>query len=132
MTRGDRTRHREGHVGRYARAPAWALVVLVIMLALISYFPFDWSPPRTVTNDVARLPGGSLVFGEQNAARSSASPRWLESAQTSQELRITLEVRPKFPQKHDPVSIMMFAQDYWHTNFAIGQNDTSLVLWLRP
>jgi VanZ family protein len=103
----------------------------IAALMILAYFPFDWNPPHTVRNDVTRTSQGDLRFGEHNAARSAGSPEWLSAAQSAERLTIDVEARPQFPQRHTPASIMMLARDFWHTSFAIGQDDTSLALWVR-
>jgi hypothetical protein len=99
-------------------------------MTILAYFPFDWNPPHTISNDVTRTAQGDLRFGEHNSARSSGSPEWLTAAQSAERLTIDLEARPQFPQLQ-PASIMMLASDFWHTSFAIGQDETDLVLWVR-
>jgi hypothetical protein len=114
----------------FALLPALVLASTVAVLALLAYFPFAWDPPHTVRNDVHRTAEGDLWFGERNAARTSGSPEWLVAAQRAGCLAIDLEARPRFPQHH-PASIMMLARDFWHTSFAVGQDDRNLLLWLR-
>jgi VanZ like family len=118
---------------RFAFAPVLMLTSTVAVLAVSAYFPFAWDPPHTVQNDVTRSTKGYLRFGEGewNFARSSGSPGWLLAAQTAGRLDIELDARPQFPQHNSPASIMMLARDYWHTAFAIEQDDTNLVLWLK-
>jgi len=116
---------------RFAFVPVLALGFTVAVLATTAYFPFAWDPPHTVRNDATRSTAGYLRFGEQNFAQSSGTPEWLPAAQTAGRLSIDLEARPQFPQHNAPVSIMMLARDYWHTSFAIEQDDTNVVLWLR-
>ena len=110
-------------IGRFALIPALVLASTVAVLAILAYFPFAWDPPHTVRNDVHRTAEGDLWFGERNAARTSGSPEWLVAAQRSGRLAIDLEARPRFPQRDGPASIMMLARDFWHTSFAIGQDD---------
>jgi hypothetical protein len=116
---------------RIAVLPACALAATIVVLAVVAYFPFNLDPPHMVRNDVTRTTEGYLRFGEWNNARSSDSPEWLLAAQTAGRITIDLEARPRFPQYHPSASIMMLARDYWHTSFAIGQNDKNLLLWVR-
>ena len=122
--RGSRTR-------RFVLLPACALALTIAVMMFLAYFPFDWNPPHTIDNDVTRTAQGDLRFGEHNAARSSRSPEWLIAAQSAERLTIDVEARPQFPQRNTPAPIMMLARDFWHTSFAIGQDETSLVLWVR-
>lgn len=103
----------------------------VVGLAIIAYFPFNWDPPHIVRNDVTRTSQGTLRFGERNFARSNGSPEWLGAAQQAGQLTIDLEAMPDFPQRNEPASIMMLAQDFWNTSFAMGQDDANLMLWLK-
>ena len=116
---------------RFAPIPACALALTIAILTILAYFPFDWNPPRTISNDVTRTAQGDLRFDEHNAARSSGPQELLNAAQSSERLTIDLEARPQFTQHQPPTSIMMLASDFWHTSFAIGQDETDLVLWMR-
>jgi hypothetical protein len=108
-----------------------ALVGLVLLLSVTAYYPFTWDPPRIVRNEVTRTVDGSLRFGEMNEARTPGSPGWLADVRTSGIVHIKLEVDPQSSQEQSPASIMMLASDFWHTDFAIGQNHSELLVWLR-
>jgi len=54
-----------------------ALLGVVLVLMVIAYFPFAWSPPCTVRNEVTRTTDGSLRFGDMNNARTPGTPAWL-------------------------------------------------------
>ena len=58
-------------------------------------------------------------------------PGMAVAAQAAGRLTIDLEARPRFPQHHPPAPIMMLARDFWHTSFAIGQDEKDLLLWVR-
>jgi hypothetical protein len=107
-----------------------ALFCWLIALAITAYFPFRWDPPRVVHNAVAR-DAGTLRFGDMNRARTLGSPGWLPDARQSGMIRIDLEVDPRSSQEQSPASIMMLARDYWHGDFAIGQDGSELLVWLR-
>jgi len=100
-----------------------------MVLIVIAYFPFAWSPPRTVSNQVTRNADESLRFGEMNYARTPGTPAWLEDARTSGVIQIQLQAEPQSPQQK--ATIMMLASDYWNTDFAIGQDHSDLLVWLR-
>jgi hypothetical protein len=106
-----------------------ALAGVVLALVLAAYFPFRWDPPRVVRNGVTRT-GETLHFGGMNLARTNGTPGWLSVARRSGEVRIDLDVRP---QSSRPLAtpIMMLARDYWHTDFAVGQLRSTLLVWLR-
>ena len=106
-----------------------ALLGMVLVLIVIAYFPFAWSPPRTVRNQVTRSTDGSLRFGEMNYARTSGTPAWLQDVRTSGVIQIQLKANPQSLQQD--ASIMMLASDYWDTDFAIGQDHRDLLVWLR-
>ncbi len=108
-----------------------ALVVVVLVLFVTAYYPFRWDPPRVVHNDVTRSAGGALRFGEMNRARTPGTPEWLTDARRSNFAEVELDVNPQSSQEQSPASIMMLARDYWHTDFAIGQNHSELLVWLR-
>jgi hypothetical protein len=102
---------------------------VVVLLAVIAYFPFRWDPPRIVRNQVVRTAVDTLRFGEMNAARTPGTPAWLGQARTSGSVRIRLEANPQSSQQK--ASMMMLASNFWDTDFAIGQDHSSLQVWLR-
>jgi hypothetical protein len=102
---------------------------MVLLFAFKAYSPFAWDPPRTVRNEVTRSADGSLRFGEMNNARTATTPAWLDDARTSGNVQIQLEVAPQ--SLHEQASIMMLASDFWHTDFAVGQDHSNLLVWLR-
>ena len=106
-----------------------ALVGLILILALIAYYPFAWDPPRVVRNEVTRSADGSLRFGDMNYARTPGPPVWLHDARSSGTIQIQLEADPQTLQQD--ASMMMLASDYWHTDFVIQQNGSDLMVWLR-
>ena len=106
-----------------------ALVVVVLALVVIAYFPFAWSAPRTVSNQATRNADGSLQFGEMNYARSPGTPAWLEDVRTAGVIQIQLQADPQSVQQS--AQIMMLASDYWNTDFSIGQDHSDLQVYLR-
>jgi hypothetical protein len=102
------------------------LLGIVLVLIVIAYFPFAWSPAR---NQVTRTAEGSLRFGQMNYARTSGTPAWLNEVRTSGRIRIQLEASPQSLRQN--ASMMMLASDYWDTDFAIGQDHSDLMVWLR-
>jgi hypothetical protein len=100
-----------------------------VLLAVLAYFPFRWDPPRIVRNQVVRTAVNSLRFSEMNAARTPGTPAWLGRARTSGSVQIRLAVNPRSAQQR--ASMMMLASNYWDTDFAIVQDHSSLLLWLR-
>jgi hypothetical protein len=105
------------------------LLAVVLALVVISYFPFTWDPPRTVRNEVTRSSDGALRFGRMNDARTPGTPGWLRAARTSGMLSIRLRADPDPAGQH--ASIMMLASDFWHADFAIGQDGPDVDVWLR-
>jgi|KBSMisStaDraftv2_1062788.scaffolds.fasta_scaffold126337_3 hypothetical protein len=105
-----------------------ALLGMGLVLIVIAYFPFAWSPPRTVSNQAVRSTDGSLQFGDMNFARTPGTPTWLQEVRTSGMIQIRLRARPQSLQH---AAIMMMASDFWHTDFAIGQDHSNLQVWLR-
>jgi hypothetical protein len=106
-----------------------AFLAVIVLLIVISYFPFTWDPPRTARNEVTRSADGSLRFGEINDARMPEAPAWLQEARASGTIWIRLQADPQSAQEH--ASIMMLASDFWHTDFAVGQDNSDLSVWLR-
>jgi hypothetical protein len=106
-----------------------ALLGVVLLLIVAAYFPFAWDPPRIVHNDVTRSADGILRFGEMNSARTPGTPAWFPAVRTSGHIQIHLEFDPQ--SLHQQASIMMLASDFWHTDFAVGQDHSDLLVWLR-
>ena len=106
-----------------------ALVAVTLLLIVISYYPFAWDPPRTVRNEVVRNSDGSLRFGEMNNARTPGTPAWFEEVRTSGVLQIRLEFDPDSLREN--ASIMMLASNFFTTDFAIVQDHSDLLLYLR-
>jgi hypothetical protein len=102
---------------------------MILVLIVIAYFPFAWSPPRIVRNQVTRGQDGSLRFGTMNYARTSATPAWLQQVRTSGAIQIQLQAAPQSLQQN--ALVMVLASDHWHTDFAIGQYHSNLEVWLR-
>jgi hypothetical protein len=119
-----------GRVREFAVVPLVALLGFLLLLAVSAYFPFGWDPPRTVRNEVTRSADGSLRFGNMNAARTPGTPSWLQEVRSSGTLQIRLVADPG-PAESQSASIMMLASDFWHTDFAIGQDHSDLEVWLR-
>lgn len=109
----------------------WVLAGILVLAVVEAYWPFDWDPPHTVANTVRRSADGSLSFGDRNVARTDATPSWVATARRRGRVEVLLVVRPAFPQRYDDTSVMMLADDEWHTDFALGQTGTDLLLWLR-
>ncbi len=107
----------------------FGLLGMVLVLIVIAYYPFIWDPPRTVRNQVTRSAAGSLAFGEMNDARTAGTPAWLPEVAASGTIEIHVEADPRSAGEN--AAIMMLASDFWHTDFAIGQDHTDLVVWLR-
>ena len=106
-----------------------ALVAVVVLLIVISYYPFAWDPPGTVSNQVTRNADGTLQFGEMNNARTPGTPAWLEDVRTSGDVQILLEFAPESLQEH--ASMMMLANNFFNTDFAIVQDHSDLLVYLR-
>lgn len=107
----------------------FVFAALVLVLIGLSYFPFTWDPPRVVRNDVTRSAAGYLKFGQMNDARTLSMPAWLPGVRTSGRLQVDLSFEPHSAQQQAP--IMMLASDFWHSDFAIGQDHADLLVWLR-
>ena len=106
-----------------------ALLAMILLLVVISYYPFAWDPPRTVRNEVTRNADGSLQLGEMNNARTTGTPAWLGDARRSGLVQIRLEFEPESLQVNAP--IMMLASNFWTTDFAIVQDHSDLLVYLR-
>jgi hypothetical protein len=106
-----------------------ALVGMVVALAVIAYYPFTWSPPRVVENQVTRAADGSLRFGELNYARTAEVPPWVPEVRASGTIQVQLEVNPRSAEGQGPMLIL--GSDYSHTDIAVQQYRNYLMVWLR-
>lgn len=106
-----------------------ALLGMVLVLTVIAYYPFSWSPPRVVRNEVTRSADGSLRFGTMNYARTPGPPAWLQEVRASGTIQIELEVYPQ--SLRQDAALMILASDYWHGDFSIAQVNSELGVWLR-
>ena len=106
-----------------------ALLAVTLLLIVVSYYPFAWDPPRTVRNEVTRNPDGSLQFGKMNNARTPGTPAWLDEVRRSGVVQIRLEFVPDSLQEN--ASIMMLASNFFTTDFALVQDDSDLLVYLR-
>ena len=102
---------------------------MILVLIVIAYYPFSWSPPHIVRNQVTRNADGSLRFGTMNYARTAGTPAWLPEVRSSETIQIQLQADPQSPRQAAP--IMMLASNYWHTDFVIQQTQSALMVWLR-
>ena len=106
-----------------------ALLGVILLLIVVSYYPFAWDPPRTVHNQVTRNADGSLQFGRMNNARTPGTPAWVEAVRSSGTVQIRLEFVPD--SLHESASIMMLASDFFTTDFALVQDGSDLLMYLR-
>ena len=106
-----------------------ALLAVVALLVVISYYPFVWDPPRIVSNEVTRNADGSLQFGEMNNARTSGAPAWVKEVRRSGVVQIRLGFDPDSVREN--ASIMMLASNFFATDFAIVQDHADLLVYLR-
>lgn len=107
------------------------LAAVIGVLVVGAYYPFSWSPPRTVHNQVTRTTDGALRFGTMNRARTPGTPGWLATARRTGAVEIRLEAEPGSGRQHAPM--MMLSSDTWHVDFAIVQARSRLAVWLlRP
>jgi hypothetical protein len=102
---------------------------LVLVLIVIAYFPFNWDPPRVVSNGVTRSAGGYLQFTHMNNARTPGTPAWLQEVRTSGVVHIRLVFEPRATNEN--AAIMMLAGNFWVSDFTIGQDGPGLLLWMR-
>jgi hypothetical protein len=107
------------------------LLLLLAALACISYYPFQWNPPRYVNNGATRAEDGTLHFGDENLARSSGTPSWFSEAVRTSSLDLLLVAKPASRQSRVTAAIMMLARSDGQTNFALAQSGTSLLVWFR-
>jgi VanZ family protein len=104
--------------------------VLAIYVAF-AFFPFQWDPPRRVTNHAQWLAGGGIRFAGAGIARTKTAPGWLADAIRGNRLNITLRIRPFSTHQDGPARIMTLCRNPDHCNFTIAQAGRDLNLRLR-
>jgi VanZ family protein len=123
-----------GRVLRRARAtPGRRLSLLMICIlsyALVSLWPFTWSPPRLVDNGARWATDGSLHFASPGLAITPTAPGWLAIVQETGRLEVTLAVRPLESSQGD-ANILSIGRNIYDSNLHLAQQGSHLLVRLR-
>ena len=110
------------------------LAVGVLVLFVISWYPFELEVPRTGIGGVETLADGSLRFGDDEFASTTGPPSWLPVAIESERFELSLRVRSSAADQRGPARILALSasprgaqEDVFAHNLLIGQDGTDLV-----
>ena len=107
-----------------------AIVILTLGYAIVLLYPFRWEPPRLLDNGV-QLSSNTFILASPGIAYSKKAPDWLLQAIRSNELAISLRVRPFTGAQYGPARILTVSKDVYARDFTIGQEGSDLIVRLR-
>lgn len=115
-----------------AQRRAGAVVLLVVgVLALQSWLPFDAELPLFRRTEPVRTVNGTIALDGRAVLQSDDAPDWLAGARARSEIAVDLEVRPATWRQGGPARILTVSDDTHAADLMIGQNETDLVVRLR-
>jgi hypothetical protein len=94
-------------------------------------YPFDWEPPRRVTNGAQLIPVGGIRFPKKGIVRSKGPPAWIASAKQSHRLELLLRVRCFSANQNGPARIITLSSGPYLRDFTVGQEGDDLIFRLR-
>ena len=113
----------------------WLLAGGVLVLLVISWYPFQLELPATQVDGVETHADGSLRFVGDEFASTPRPPSWLPGAIGDEVLAVSLRVRPSTAEQDGPARILALSaqpvdgrEDVLEHNLVIGQSGTDLVL----
>lgn len=118
-----------------SRVARGLLAVGVLLLLVISWYPFEFEVPATEVGGVQTLADGSLRFLDDEFASTLGPPSWLPVAIREEALAVSLRVRPTTADQGGPARMLALSaepveesEDVLEHNLVIGQSGTDLVL----
>lgn len=118
-----------------SRGARWLLAASVLVLLVISWYPFELELPTTEVGGVETLADGSLRFVDDEFASTPRPPSWLPVAIREESLAVSLRVRTTTAEQDGPARIMALSaspiggsEDVFDYNLVIGQSGADLVL----
>jgi len=118
-----------------SRGARWFLVAGVLVLLVISWYPFELELPSTEVAGVQTLADGSLRFVGDGFASTPRPPSWLPIAIRQESLAVSLRVRPSTAEQEGPARILALSapplggnEDEVEHNLVVGQSGTDLVV----
>ncbi|MCZ6671356.1 MAG: VanZ family protein [Verrucomicrobia bacterium] len=108
---------------------------LLLILGFICYiifalYPFDWDPPRGVTNGAEFLQNGNLSFRTAGILCGTRTPEWTKLAMETGGLTVDLRVRTYKISQTGPRRIFTQSLDIVKWNITVGQCEEALVVRL--
>ena len=127
---------RPGQIG--SRSARWLLAAGVLLLLVISWYPFELELPATRIGGVETLADGSLRFVGDEFASTPRPPSWLPAAIGEESLAVSLRVRPDTADQDGPARILALSpspiegsEDLAAHDLVIGQSGPDLVVRVR-
>jgi len=118
-----------------SRGARWLPVAGVLLLLVISWYPFELELPAAEIGGVETVADGSLRFVDDEFASTPRPPSWLPGAIRQESLLVSLRVRPSTADQEGPARILALStqpvdgnEDVLEHNLMIGQAGTDLVL----
>ena len=107
------------------------LAVSLISYLWLALYPFQWQPPRRVTNGARRTDSGSLRFAEPGVARSRLPESWLNTVRRTNRFHLRLRARAFESKQKGPARLFTISDGRTLRNFTVGHDRASLVIRLR-
>lgn len=111
------------------------LVICIVVLAAVSWFPFQLERPQLVVSGVETLSDGSLRFSDDEFASTSRAPGWLAAAIENEHLEVSLRISSSATDQRGPARILALSAtpgegqgDVLAHDLMIGQDGTDLVV----
>ena len=118
-----------------SRGPRWLVPASVLVLLVVSWYPFDLELPSMEVGGVETLADGSLRFVDDEFASTPGPPSWLPLAIGQESLLVSLHVRSSAADQEGPARILALSapaaagsEDVLEHNLVLGQSGTDLVL----
>jgi VanZ family protein len=122
-------------LARIRHAPRWLRRPIMIGAALLYaaglLWPYDWAPPKQLTNGARPLADGRIEFVSPGLARTELPPAWLADAIRSNRLELSLTLRSAAPNQYGPARILTISPNPHRRDLMLGQEGSDLVLRLR-
>lgn len=102
-----------------------------VVLAILSWYPFQFDPPRRVANDVTRLNDGTWRFGDPSMATSRTATAAVGELGDVDRLELRLVARSDDPLQRGPAHLLTLTDEHGAADLVVAQDGTSLVVRVR-
>ena len=115
-------------------------VIGIVVLLVLSWFPFQLEWPQLVVSGVETLADGSLRFSDDEFASTPRAPGWLVAAMEDEHLEVSLRISSSATGQRGPARILALSatpqngqRDVAEHDLMIGQDGSDLVVRIvRP